>query len=86
MPLISKSVTSAHYELYIFFKKYTRNELRIRLINSGTNCSKAKRQIALTEKVESIMDLMACVLMGKNNLLHETVISEKKCSCHLQFI
>jgi len=69
-----------------FSLKYTRNELRIRLINSGTNCSKAKRQIALTEKVESIMDLMACVLMGKNNLLHETVLSEKKCICHLQFI
>lgn len=43
-------------------------ELRIRLINSGINCSKAKRLIALTEKLERIMDLMACVLMEKNNL------------------
>lgn len=40
-------------------------ELRIRLINSGINCSKATRQIALTEKLERIMDLMACVLMEK---------------------
>lgn len=52
-------------------------ELRIRLINSGINCSKAKKLIALTEKLERIMDLMACVLMEKNNLLHESVISEK---------
>lgn len=54
-----------------------RYELRVKLINSGINCSKAKRQTALTEKVERIMDLMACVLMEKNSLLHKTVISEK---------
>ena len=75
--MISKSVSPAHYKLCNCFIKYTRYELRIRLINSGINCSKAKRQIALTEKQERIMDLMACVLMEKNNLLHETVISEK---------
>lgn len=75
--MISKSASPAHYKLCIYFKKYTRYELRITLINSGINCSKGKRQIALTEKLERIMDLMACVLMEKNNLLHETVISEK---------
>lgn len=80
MLLISKPVSTAHYKLYICFKKYTRNELRIRLINSGINCSKAKRQIALTVKLKRIMDLMACVLMGKSNLLHKTVISEKNMS------
>lgn len=74
--MISKSVSPAHYKLYIYFKNMS-YELRIRLINSGINCSKAKRLIALTEKLERIMDLMACVLMEKNNLLHESVISEK---------
>lgn len=63
--MISKIVSPAHCKLHISFKKYMRYELRIRLINSGINCSKATRQIALTEKLERIMDLMACVLMEK---------------------